>query len=50
MATTLPPLPNPPPPQVTRFDDKGKPTVAQITYETQLMAFFKAVQAAVETI
>lgn len=48
MAVTLPDIPPPPPPQVQRFDAQGKPTQAQVVYETKLQTFLKAVKAAIE--
>ncbi len=50
MATTLPSLPPLPPANVARFDEQGKPTQAQITYEIALQAFLKAVKAAIEAL
>lgn len=46
----LPPIPNPPPPQVQRFDAQGRPTEAQVVYETQLVTLLKAIKAALESL
>jgi hypothetical protein len=35
-STASNPVPRPPPPHVPRFDKDGKPTQAQIDYETRL--------------
>ena len=48
MPATLPPVPNPPPPNVQRFDGSGRPTTSQITYETDLASFLKKLKAIVE--
>lgn len=50
MATTLPEIPEPPPPQVQRFDAAGRPTQAQVVYETKLTTFLRAVKKAVELV
>jgi hypothetical protein len=39
--------PPPPPPNVERYDDDGKPTKAQVEYETRLSEYLKRLAAAI---
>lgn len=46
MAITIPEPPPPPPATVARFTADGRPTEAQVIYETKFYAWLKAALAA----
>lgn len=50
MPVSIPKLPPPPPPQVARFDAQGKPTRAQVEYETRMQVWLNALASALITV